>query len=191
MKLLIILAIMVGMWVLQYIFRDAEEEQAQQRRREAARRRPPGSRPRRSSSDLDRFLDEARRRRQTEEPIVEAEIVPEPPPVRASQREESSFPGASSPERGPRRPPPAPRPRPSAAVHAEPAVVIVEEPARARSTEEVPLPKLNFKSPSKKKGARSPSLDQVAQLLEQNGFRAAVVLKEILSPPLSRRSRRD
>lgn len=198
MKFIIILLIGAGMWLLQYIFRDDEEEQRQQRRRHPANRprpRPSSSRPRSQSSgggssDLDRFLEEARRRRQSknqQEPVVEAELVRETPPQRPPKPKPRSRPKASQAQ----TPPPAPRPRP-----AEPVVEVREYTAEAEIPIQV-VPEniddiemdVDLKSRAERqKGVTFTSMKEVEKILESNGFAPAVVLAEILKPPLSRRN---
>lgn len=193
MKLLIILMLAAGMWILQYLFRDAEEEQPQQRRRAPRdRARQPGASTarRRSASDLDRFLEEARRRRQggnaprrEEEPIVEAELVEEPI-IRPSQR---PAPRSQPPSLPPFVPMEQSQPTPAQLVSNLPTEEELQEQRRAQEKRFQELEMRTSASGTGSAPAQSTTLQEVVALIGTHGFNTAMVLHEVLSKPLCRR----
>lgn len=205
MKFLIMLMIFGGIWLIQYIFRDAQEQE-QKKRREMARRRSgkggPRSqgepaqversqddRPRRTSSDLDRFLAEARRRRQKpeEEPIITAEVVP-------PSRQESPRPKTRPRPAPPPVLQPVPAPPPQAlAIEVEP---LPEEPeTMPLVAAPVPMGTVDVgemsSSSSQPRKNLSPTLQTIQEMLSNvKGTHSAVVLYEIFGPPKCKRKGR-
>jgi hypothetical protein len=159
-EFIIVPIIAVAVWIIGTLLRGAEQPPARN-----------GAPPRRGErvTDLDRFLREVHRRRQSAEGT-------EAPPVRAERRRESV-------------------PRPQAIPVALPVdeVVVVPEPAPAlRVVEAPPLPQM----PSDKSARSLPPRPESAGLAalrgllrSRDGMRTAMVLQEVLGPPLSRRRR--
>ncbi len=217
MEIFIIPLIALAVWVLQYVFKTPEDNKQQLGRGgNPAGPRPNVNRPRRQVNDLDRFLEETRRRKQQDEsrPVV-AEAVGGQPPDRAEavereRRAQSARPQqpqparpAPRPERRPPRTPQQTQRRPATSPPREtiPPVmleaVLVEpirpaftpithppEPPRetARSRRETTPVVASVKS------TVSLGLVDVVQMIRQpRGVLAALVLREIFDPPLSRR----
>jgi hypothetical protein len=169
-EVLIIPIIGVAVWIISTLVRGAEEAKGNGPPRPAAQRRPE------RVTDLDRFLREVQRRKrgagreeeEAEERPQRAEREEEPPP-RTERRRES-----------PRRTPPPPReekvfvPPPAAAVPAPPPVAppaVVEELLPAAPPVAAGLAGLRH------------------LLRSREGLRTAVILQEVLGPPVSRRGR--
>jgi hypothetical protein len=163
-EVIILPVIAVAVWIIGTLIRNAEKEQG-----------PAGAPPRKAErvTDLDRFLREVHRRRQMGE---RAEERPEP----SERRREPA-------------PPPVRRPPPRQEELPVDEVVVVESPAPApalRVHEAPPLPDV----PSDK-SARPPAqgpepvaLGSLRRLLRsREGMRTAMILREVLGPPLARR----
>jgi hypothetical protein len=180
-EVLVIPIIGVAVWIISTVIRSAEE---------AKRGGPPAAKKRPEKvTDLDRFLREVKRRREPSE-------GEEPRPRRVEREAED--------ERIERR---RPRPSPPSAVVEEaieaiPVVIPVEavpvaQPFSAapvmRTIEAPPLPTM----PSEKSAAPlQQQREQVAaaglkELLQsRDGLRKAMILREVLGPPLARRAGR-
>jgi len=168
-EFIIVPIIAVAVWIIGTLIRGAEKAQG-----------PNGAPPRRGErvTDLDRFLREIHRRRQAEERTEE-------PPQRAERRRE--------PE-----PPPVRRAPPREEI---PVVLPVQEviaaepvaPAPAlRVLEAPPLPAVPFdRSPRPQQRRAEPAalVTLKALLRSPEGLRTAMILREVLGPPLSRRRR--
>lgn len=208
MEIVVVIIIAVAVFVLGSLVRGKEEE------REGDRAR--GGRPtRRAASDLDRFLEEARRRRQSAEQRRAMPTEP-PPPPKPVERPKSRPPVEARPVQPRRRPaPPAPAPRPAKRSSARPLVaevipvaVAVElsqsdrVPARERlgpstdarpalgAPDTTPPPIQATATVVVRRQLESAAVAQVAAMLRSpQTMRSAVVLQEILAPPLCKRQR--
>jgi hypothetical protein len=173
----------------------------------------PPPRPRRQVTDLDRFLEETRKRKQAEEgsPIL-LEVAPDQPPrdrAEAVERERKRAAARPTPPRpAPERRPPRPQPvsppprRPVSPPPEAPRPVVMEviplpepaaeQPRQPTSRAEYQQPgAVQFKVPPKTEARGEvprPVLADLARMLRtRQGLVAAVVLREILAPPLSQR----
>jgi hypothetical protein len=177
-EFLIVPIIAVAVWIIGTLIRGAEQAKGPQ---EAARRKPEGV------TDLDRFLREVHRRRRAEERAQER--------PRRTEREEEEPPTERPREPAPRAKWTTPRQEevpvvlpveevvPAAPVAAAPVLRVLEAP---------PLPDL----PSEKSVRPLPRRPEPAArvglrglLRSPEGLRTAMVLQEVLGPPLSRRRR--
>jgi hypothetical protein len=162
-EFIIVPIIAVAVWIIGTLLRGAEQPPARN-----------GAPPRKGErvTDLDRFLREVHRRRQGAE-------------------------GAEGPARAERRREPVPRaaepaPRQQAIPVALPVdeVVVVPEPAPAlRTIEAPPLPQVPSDRSARSRPPRPESAALGGLLRSRDGLRTAVVLQEVLGPPLSRRRR--
>jgi hypothetical protein len=167
-ELLVVPVIAVAVWIIGTLIRSAEQAKGP----EGAPRRQPEQ-----VTDLDRFLREVNRRRQARQPRDEEE-----PTARVERRE---------PPRRPAPPPPPPEVIPVVLPVAE---VVVAQPAPAAPTlrvheapalPELPADKSARPLPERPESAALASLRKL--LRSRDGLRTAVVLQEVLGPPLSRR----
>lgn len=138
MEVFIPLLVVLGVYILQYLFRGNEDnakQQPNQKRGPAGPRTNP-AKPRRQVSDLDRFLEETRKRKeQTQSKPVVVETADQPSLSDTAEKERKAAkeprPRPAQPGRPPRErknralPPPAPEPvRPS--LREQPAPVLLE-----------------------------------------------------------------
>jgi hypothetical protein len=177
----------LAVWILSNLARNREDE--------PRRARPPQVRgdeqPReKKPEEVDRFLDEVRRRRETAD--ARKRKVDEPRRVlpRREEQRKPLQPPASRPE-APRRPAPPPLP-PSP----PPKPVVVKEPPplprpAAGKVEDVVVARIVTASPGGETAiervASGPAKQQIFDLLcRKNNLNTAVLLREILGPPLSK-----
>jgi hypothetical protein len=191
-EILVIPLIAVGVWVLGTIFRGAEDERQKAAMRQRRPGGPAGPRPqRRPVTDLDRFLEEARRRR---EAAARPAPPPRPPEPRAPERRPLLQREPERPTAVTRRPEPLARPAPPPP---PPEAVVAVRRAEPVVVEAVPAPHPPPPAPPpavvevRARTATGAAIqDQVAALLRSpRGAGAALVLTEILGPPLCRRRR--
>jgi hypothetical protein len=162
-EVLILPVVIVAVWIIGTVLRgraDEKERPARSAPREEARRRPD------RVTDLDRFMREVKRRRQ----VAEREDEDEEP------AEAERAPRRAAPPRREMPPPPVPVPilQPVEVVEVVEPVVPVAPPVAA------PVPR----------AAAAPVLAGLKGLLtSRDGLRVAVILQEVLGPPLSRRRR--
>jgi hypothetical protein len=188
-------ALIVGaaIWIIGQLLRQNAEEDPKKRpqpRPQPPQDRPNRPRPQSGTSDLDRFLQEVQRRKQ----MAEGRAKPPPPPKRQPQQ---------------RRPPPRnvpdvlPTRTPGAERRAEPAVidvVPVEAPARVPMPAPAAAPVAAVVAPGDvapvvrrvfpppRKAQLTPALAQLQKLMaSRDSLRAAVLLQEVLGPPLCHR----
>jgi hypothetical protein len=163
-----LLPILVAFWILVSLIRKTEEERRNRERGTQNSERPPSPpRPRRTNADIDRFLEEVNRRRgQASERKPRPGVETRQP----APRKAVPVPSRREPATPPRRPvPPA----------VEAVVVIPEvQPAQVRERPAAP-------PPPRSEGPPSAVLDL---LRSRDSLRAALILREILSPPLCRRA---
>jgi hypothetical protein len=184
---LIVLVFIVGH------FLKSSQKEENGRRIPVRRARPGEDTPaRRGSTDIDRFLDEVnRRRRQALErrtgPIEEQTPLGVPPVVRQRRTATQQRPQVSVAVPRGRAAPPRPVPLarsvdPAPVVEVLPVVEIPSSPLLQTEPTWQPAPAASIQdSPS------STSLALTNLLSQQDNLRAAIVLQEILGPPLSRR----
>lgn len=202
-SVVMILIIALGVMILGSLFRGSEPERKDGRADDAA-----AGRPRRSANDLDRFLNEIQRRRQA------GGRAPQPPAAeggRPAERRSSRPPQAvpvptARPSEQSRRRPPRPQtpssrvPAPTPVVEAiRTALPPLAEPMVAQVVVPLDRPPLAAPAaalpaaappPSVRERARSPALTQLTAMLRSpRQMRAAIILREILNPPLSQRRR--
>jgi hypothetical protein len=170
------------------------------------------ARPKRQVNDLDRFLEEARKRKQQEEskPIVLAEVAPDQPLDRSEQveRERKAASRAkppaparpNRPERSPKRPQPEPPRRPApppppplreklTPILLEVAPVELARPVVPTPPQSLAVPVAQLLSGVSKK-APSPLMGELLKMMKKpQGVALAVILHEILEPPVSQRRR--
>jgi hypothetical protein len=199
---LIIPLLALGIWILGTVFGKAEEPARPPARRPEARR-PPMPAPGAPSTDLDRFLDEARRRREAAErraapPAPAPTVTPTPSPRPVSPRTEAPRPTVRTSERRPPRPREAPRPEPTRReVRVEPTPMPTPT---ALVAEAIPVAEVvgdltltgvaAIATPAAAVARRpvSPAIAQVLGLLRSpRDARVAILLREILDPPLALR----
>lgn len=157
--IVIFLLISVGIWIIQYVFREPENNKQRPRQRQPGQ--PPvrpqqgQPRPRKPVTGLDQFLEEARKSKEERKPVM-AELAPDPELERERERErereqqrerererererieERRAPRSKPrPERKPQRPPPSQaepvlRPALSRPLHEEVAPLMLERTAVA------------------------------------------------------------
>ena len=169
-ELLIIPVVVVGVWILRTLLQNAEEAKG------------AGQKPQKVT-DLDRFLREVRRRK-------EAGERESAPPRRVARTEEP-------PPRGERRSEPKPRAkwRTAAQEEAIPLALPVDEPATAPMVtvlsvlEAPPLPAMPASSILEPRVPSAALVGIRPLLASRDGLWKAVILHEVLGPPLSRRRR--
>jgi hypothetical protein len=179
-------------WIVSSIFKNTEEDRAAARKREAAGQIGEGRPSRRPVSEIDRFLEEVNRRRRQ---VAERERVPAPPPAARPPR---SAPRSQA-TRTPSATPVARRSSPRASERPIPVeAVVVAEVARATAPiaqvvdaqERQPLPPLAPSPLPEVSAGPNPVLTQLSTFMQSNdSLRAAMLLHEVLGPPLSRRRR--
>jgi hypothetical protein len=179
-----ILPVLLGIWFLINLIRKADEERRSREKAAAGDR--PAPRPRRPPpEDIDRFLEEVnRRRRQSTErrpgtegprPVV---AVPAPaPPVRPRP----------SPRPQPTRQPPPRQPAPAVA---EVVVAVPAEIPVIPAPQWAPPPGPGTPQPAAGEGKAKAAPVSLGMLLRApQNLRNAILLREILDPPLCRRRR--
>ncbi len=218
-EFIIILLLAVGLFVLQYIFRGVEENKQQQKPRGPNAPRTNPQRSRRQTNDMDRFLEETRKRQQEENKPAESPTLDRAEQVERERRGQTGKPKPQprpAPRPPDRRPPPRRGPGPPVRREAPPVLLEVVpdtpptrsipaptptvvqrtpppppapppvptvQPARLGTTE----PVLTAAGPRR---GGSPLLAELVKMLRRpQGLASAVVLQEILGPPVSRRSR--
>jgi hypothetical protein len=205
-EVFIIPLIALGVWILGTIFRNAEEE----RQKLGARRQPGGGRgpTRRPATDLERFLEDARRTRKQLEKRTQPE---KQPPASRPPRPRRETPAPRPREVVIAVPVAEPLPQPSRARPAEmepmPAAVFPQAPPVTAAPVRVVAEAVIVPSPSAttrvaevavaaavpvagRNRAAPTSRAQVIDLLRNPSTRAAaLVLHEVLGPPLCRRIR--
>jgi hypothetical protein len=160
-EILVIPIIGVAVWVISALIRGSEEAK---RGEPAPRKRPE------KVTDLDRFLREVQRRR-------EAAEREEPRPRRAEPAVEER---AES-----RPPPPARRPPPREA--AVEVVVPVETVVVARPAPAAPVPPAEPEPAPPRGRERAAPVGLRGLLRSRDGLRTAMILREVLGPPLALR----
>jgi hypothetical protein len=205
-EFLIIPAIGFVVWLVGMLFRNATEAPKKDVRRPAREAEEPR---RQTSSDLDRFISDTRRQRESEErrgqrppqaarpqrrPIILEEVVEEPRPRPAVRPPAARAPQAPRPI--PPRPLPTRVPAPRPAV---PVLDVVETVSIAPVLQALPqnvLPTMPDQPAApvdmlqREVLAVSPLLLDVKQMLNSpRSAQLAIVLREILDAPLSRRRR--
>jgi hypothetical protein len=168
-----LLPILLAFWILINLIRKTEEERRNRERGTPNGEQPPSPpRQRRPNADIDRFLEEVNRRRSQA-----AERKPRPAAESRGPTPRRSVPAAV------RREPPSP-PRQPAPQTVEAVVVIPEvQPALVRQRSAVPAREATVTP--RPAGPPSTVLDL---LRSKESIRAALILREILSPPLCRRA---
>jgi hypothetical protein len=206
---IIIPLIVLGVWILGTVFRNAEERAEQERQK---RRGGDGRQrlPRRPQTELDRFLEEARARRRAPPPQEQtdfpsaAEPLPPPLPV-----ERPLPPAAEAPRQRPPRPPERrTQPRPPVAEpprRAEPVLVaqpvarppltappvLTAEPARAATPALAGTAAPAVSVPPTRPREQPPGVRKLLALLQdKQSLGAAVMLAEVLGRPKCERRRR-
>ncbi|HKI36651.1 MAG TPA: hypothetical protein VKA46_32650 [Gemmataceae bacterium] len=177
LEFLIIPIIVVAVWIVSTLLRGADDSKRPGR---PAQRKPE------KATDLDRFLREVQRRRDTAE---SAEPRPRREEARPAQAER-------------RRPPQSRGKGRTSREEAIPVVLAVEEVAPSELVGGAPvmsvltappLPEIP-RMPADTSAAsvpESPALVGLRELLQtRDGLRQAMILQEVLGPPLSRRGRR-
>jgi hypothetical protein len=169
-EVIILPVIAVAVWIIGTLIRGAEKAQG-----------PDGAPPRKAErvTDLDRFLREVHRRRQMgdraeERPEPsERRREPEPPPVRRPAPRQEEIPVVLPVQEVVRAEPVAPAP----------ALRVIAAP---------PLPDVPSDK-SDRPPAQRPELTALGSLRRllqsREGMRTAMILREVLGPPLSRRRR--
>jgi hypothetical protein len=173
-----LLPILLAFWILVNLIRKTEEERRSRERGTQDAERPPApSRPRRANTDIDRFLEEVNRRRQAGE--------------RKPRARPETRPGT------PRIPVPVPPPRLEAPPPIRPPVLqAVEAVLAIPVAQPVEAPKRPAVVPARETKAAAaprpagPSAVILDLLRSKESLRAALILREILSPPLCRRGAR-
>ncbi len=179
---------------LSNIFRGDKEAQNSKRTGPANRARPP-------EGDVDRFLEEINRRRReaNERRAAKSDLPAQPPPPlrrpepRRPEPPRRSLPSESRPARVPQAP--VPKVQTPSVLKKAPPVVLPVSPVVAAPVvvAEVKPPPLSPAPAAAKVTSRAPS-PAVARLLpllhSRQTLRAAILLQEILGPPLAHRRKR-
>lgn len=198
---LVIPLIFVAVWILSQLAKNRDQT--------PRRTKPPplpkdededeGPRPRRSAGEVDRFLEEVRRRRaRAEGRTSPPPVVAEPPRPKPAARRPAPEPARSFPPPIQAPPPvPSPPPTPRMPPAVQPAPVTFRMPSIEPATEVVvavpldprPADRLAPFIPAVVAGpARSSALIRAVSLLrDRQTMMAAIVLREILGPPVSKR----
>jgi hypothetical protein len=179
-EILIVPIIGVAVWIISTLIRGAEQGKGPEG---GPRRRPE------QATDLDRFLREVNRRRQArqreEEPQEQAlSVERQEPQPRAKW--------STSPPQETALPTPVPEVIPVVLPVLEEKIVATSAPA-LRVHEAPPLPELPAEKSARLQPERSesaPALSLRKLLRSRDGIRNAMILHEVLGPPLSRRRAR-
>ncbi len=189
-------ALIVGaaIWIIGHLLRQSADNDTKNRPtpRPQPSDRPNRPRPQSGTSDLDRFLQEVQRRKQA------AEGRGKPPPAPKRQPQQRRPAPRNVPDVLPTRTPGALRRAEPAVLEVVPAEVPARAPVATPAPVEVPVvamvgpgdvqPATRRIFPPPRKTPASPALAQLQKLMAtRDSLRAAVLLQEVLGPPLCHR----